>query len=51
MRAVQITRVGGPEVLKVVDAPEPVLDKGQQDYDVSATGIDVTDTPQALSSN
>jgi NADPH2:quinone reductase len=28
MRAVQITRVGGPEVLDVVDVPEPVPGDG-----------------------
>jgi hypothetical protein len=30
MRAVQITRFGGPEVLDVVDLPDPVPGDGQQ---------------------
>jgi NADPH2:quinone reductase len=30
MRAVQITRFGGPEVLDVVDLPDPVPGPGQQ---------------------
>jgi NADPH:quinone reductase-like Zn-dependent oxidoreductase len=36
MRAVQITRFGfGPEVLDVVDVPEPTPGPGRQLYDVS----------------
>jgi hypothetical protein len=35
MRAVQITRFGGPEVLEIVDVPEPTPGPGQQLYDVS----------------
>jgi NADPH:quinone reductase-like Zn-dependent oxidoreductase len=35
MRAVQITRFGGPEVLDVVDLPDPVPADGQQLFDVS----------------
>jgi hypothetical protein len=34
MRAVQITRFGGPEVLELVDVPEPEAGPGQQLYDV-----------------
>jgi NADPH2:quinone reductase len=29
MRAVQITRFGGPEVLDIVDVPEPMPGPGQ----------------------
>ena len=35
MRAVQITRFGGPEVLEIVDVPAPTPGPGQQLYDVS----------------
>jgi NADPH2:quinone reductase len=46
MRAVQITRFGGPEVLDVVDVSEPVPGDGQQLYDVSTAGINFADTHQ-----
>ncbi|RBY97786.1 NADPH:quinone oxidoreductase family protein [Blastococcus sp. TF02-8] len=46
MRAVQITRFGGPEVLDVVDIPEPEAAPGQKLYDVSAAGINFADTHQ-----
>ena len=38
MRAVQITRFGGPEVLDVVDLPDPEPGPGQQLYEVSSAG-------------
>jgi NADPH:quinone reductase-like Zn-dependent oxidoreductase len=44
MRAVQITRFGGPEVLDVVDVPEPTPGDGQQLYDVSTAGVNLADT-------
>ena len=44
MRAVQITRFGGPEVMDVVDIPEPVAAPGQQLYEVSAAGVNFADT-------
>jgi NADPH:quinone reductase-like Zn-dependent oxidoreductase len=44
MRAVQITRFGGPEVLEIVDVPEPTPGPGQQLYDVSTAGINYADT-------
>jgi NADPH:quinone reductase-like Zn-dependent oxidoreductase len=34
VRAVQITRFGGPEVLDVVDVPDPTTGNGQKLYDV-----------------
>ncbi|PWW23790.1 NADPH:quinone reductase-like Zn-dependent oxidoreductase [Geodermatophilus normandii] len=46
MRAVQITRFGGPEVLDVVDLPDPVPGDGQQLYEVSAAGVNYADTHQ-----
>jgi NADPH:quinone reductase-like Zn-dependent oxidoreductase len=49
MRAVQITRFGGPEVLDVVDMAEPTPGEGQKLYDVSTAGVNYADTHQALS--
>jgi NADPH2:quinone reductase len=49
MRAVQITRFGGPEVLDIVDVPEPEPAEGQKLYDVSTAGLNFADTHQALS--
>jgi NADPH2:quinone reductase len=46
MRAVQITRFGGPEVLDIVDLPDPTPGPGQQLYDVRAAGINFADTHQ-----
>src|SRR4051812_14891630 len=46
MRAVQITRFGGPEVLDVVELPEPEPVTGQQLYDVSTAGLNFADTHQ-----
>ncbi len=51
MRAVQITRFGGPEVLDVVDLPDPVPSDGQQLYDVSAAGLNYGDTHHRLSAD
>jgi hypothetical protein len=50
MRAVQITRFGGPEVLEIVDVPEPTPGDGQQLYDVSTAGVNYADTHQIVSS-
>jgi NADPH2:quinone reductase len=50
MRAVQITRFGGPEVLDVVDLPDPVPGDGEQVYEVSAAGINYADTHQTENS-
>ena len=44
MRAVQITRFGGPEVLEIVDVPSPTPGPGQQLYDVSTAGVNYADT-------
>jgi NADPH:quinone reductase-like Zn-dependent oxidoreductase len=48
---VQITPFGGPEVLDVVDVPEPEPGDGQQHFDVSTAGINYADTHHGLSSN
>jgi hypothetical protein len=49
MRAVQITRFGGPEVLDIVDLPEPTPGPGQKLYDVSTAGVNYADTHHRLS--
>lgn len=49
MRAVQISRFGGPEVLDIVDLSDPVPGEGQQLYDVSTAGINYADTHHRLS--
>jgi NADPH2:quinone reductase len=51
MRAVQITRFGGPEVLDVVELPNPTPGPGQQLYKVSAAGVNFADTHHRQSSN
>jgi NADPH:quinone reductase-like Zn-dependent oxidoreductase len=51
MRAVQITRFGGPEVMDVVDLPDPVPGDGEQLFDVSACGVNDADTHHLLSRN
>ena len=44
MRAVQITHFGGPEVLDIVDVPEPTPGPGHQLYEVSTAGLNFADT-------
>ena len=44
MRAVHITRFGGPEVLDVVDISEPVAAPGQQLHELSTAGVKFADT-------
>src|SRR3982750_392784 len=46
MRAVQITRFGGPEVLDIVDLPDPTPSEGQQLYEVHSAGVNFADTHQ-----
>ena len=49
MRAARITRFGGPEVLDVVDLPDPVPGKGQQLYEVHTAGVHFADTHHRVS--
>jgi NADPH:quinone reductase-like Zn-dependent oxidoreductase len=44
MRAVEITRFGGPEVLDIVGLPDPVPGDGHKLYDVRAAGRNFADT-------
>ena len=46
MRAVQITRFGGPEVMDVVDLPDPVAGDGETVYAISSAGVNYADTHQ-----
>src|ERR1700760_3780039 len=43
MRAVVITRHGGPEVLQVQERPDPPIGAGQVRIDVAAAGINFAD--------
>jgi len=44
MRAIQIERFGGPEVLAEADVPEPTPTPGKVLIDVTAAGINYADT-------
>jgi len=44
MRAVEVTRFGGPEVLAVRELPDPVADAGQAVIDVAAADVLFVDT-------
>jgi NADPH2:quinone reductase len=44
MKAVVVTRLGGPEVLEVRDVPEPVAQPGEVVVRVEAVGINFADT-------
>lgn len=46
VRAIQISRYGGPEVLELVDVPEPVGADGFDVVDVTAAGVNFADTHQ-----
>jgi NADPH:quinone reductase-like Zn-dependent oxidoreductase len=49
MRAVQTTRSGGPEVMDVVDLPDPVPADSEQLFDTSSSGVNSADTHHRLS--
>jgi NADPH:quinone reductase len=46
VRGIQIQRFGGPEVLEVVDLPDPSPVPGLRVYDVTAAGVNYADTHQ-----
>ncbi|WP_246080722.1 hypothetical protein [Modestobacter altitudinis] len=48
MRAVQISRFGGPEVTDVVDLADPVPGEGEQLFDISSSGVNFADTHHFL---
>jgi len=47
VRAVQVTRFGGPEVFELTDLPEPVPAEGEVLIDVARAGVNFADTHQA----
>jgi NADPH2:quinone reductase len=50
MKAIQIQRFGGPEVLELRDVPDPVSDDGLIPVEVRTAGINYADTHQAENS-
>jgi len=50
MKAIQITQFGGPEVLKLVDLPDPAPNESEELIDVSSIGINYADTHQTENS-
>jgi NADPH2:quinone reductase len=46
MRAVEVSRYGGPEVLQVVDRPAPTLHEGQVRVAVKAIGVNYLDVQE-----
>ncbi len=42
----QITRFGGPEVMDIVDLPDPTPGDGEQLFHVSSSGVNFADTHQ-----
>jgi NADPH2:quinone reductase len=50
MKAIQIQRFGGPEVLEFRDVPDPVSDNGLVPVEVRAAGINYADTHQTENS-
>ena len=49
MRAVQITRFGGPEVLEIVDVPVSEAGPSQKLHDASTAGVNFADTHHPVS--
>ena len=50
MKAIQITEFGGPDVMKLVELPDPVPGSGEVLLDVTAIGINYADTHQTENS-
>ena len=46
MKAIQVTEFGGPEVMHLVDLPDPVAGADDVLIDVSAIGVNFADTVQ-----
>lgn len=46
MKAIQITEFGGPEVMQLVDLPDPIAGRDQVLINVSAIGLNFADTVQ-----
>ena len=50
MKAIQINEFGGPEVMKLVEIPDPIPTDGEVILDVTAIGINYADTHQTENS-
>ena len=50
MKAIQISEFGGPEVMKLVELPDPTPGPGEVLLDVTAIGINYADTHQTENS-
>jgi len=50
MKAIQILAFGGPEVMNLVDLPDPIAGAGEVVLDVTAIGINYADTHQTENS-
>lgn len=50
MKAIQITKFGGPEVMELVDLPDPIPSESEELIDVSCIGINYADTHQTENS-
>jgi len=50
MKAIQITEFGGPEVMHLVDLPEPIAGENEELISVAAIGINYADTHQTENS-
>ena len=50
MKAIQITKFGGPEVMELVDLPDPIPTDTEELIDVSCIGINYADTHQTENS-
>ena len=50
MKAIQITQFGGPEVMQLVDLPDPVPTDAEELIEVSCIGINYADTHQTENS-
>jgi NADPH2:quinone reductase len=50
MKAIQITKFGGPDVMELVDLPDPIASDGEELIDVSCIGINYADTHQTENS-
>ena len=50
MKAIQITKFGGPEVMQLVEVADPIVGPGQELITVSSIGINYADTHQTENS-
>jgi NADPH2:quinone reductase len=50
MKAIQITKFGGPDVMELVDLPDPVASDSEELIDVTCIGINYADTHQTENS-